>query len=164
LTAITGVHCGYSFWVGMEPETQCSILRVTAQCPTMDSLAVFRDPKNWRDFTDGSLPLSKIGSVPPSRIFVDERVGFWNKTVAAYLNQVPGSTGDWRLSERYPTKMYSSGRQHEVWIFCRNGNLCAAGGGGGPSSSGATGAGVAVAAAAGESSSPAAAVNTGLCP
>ena len=63
-----------------------------------------------------------------------------------YLNQVPGSAGDWGLLERYPTKMYSSGQQHEVWIISRNRVVCAAGGGGGPSS-GATGSGAAAAAA-----------------
>jgi hypothetical protein len=61
-----------------------------------------------------------------------------------YLNQAPCSTGDWGLLERYPTKMYSSGEQKEVWIISRNRVVCAAGGGGGPSS-GATGAGAAAA-------------------
>ena len=76
-----------------------------------------------------------------------------------YLNHVPGSTGDWELLERYPTKMYSSGQQHEVWIISRNRVVCAAGGGGGPSS-GATGSGVA-AAAAREPSPACAAVDRG---
>jgi hypothetical protein len=47
-------------------------------------------------------------------------IGLWSKTVADYLNQVPCSTGDWGLLERYPTKMYSSGEQKEVWIISRN--------------------------------------------
>jgi hypothetical protein len=83
----------------------------------------------------------------------------WFKTVVDYLNQVPGSAGDWGLLERYPTKMYSSGEQKEVWIISRNRFVCAAGGGGGPPS-GATGAGAA-AAAAGESSPACAAVDAG---
>ena len=86
--------------------------------------------------------------------------GSLEQTVADYLNQVPGCTCDWGLLERYPTAMYSSGQQHEVWIIARNRVVCAAGGGGGPSS-GATGAGAA-AAAAWESWSACAAVNRGL--
>ena len=77
-----------------------------------------------------------------------------------FLNQVPCSAGDWGLLERYPTKMYSSGEQKEVWIISRNRVVCAAGGGQGPSS-GATGAGAA-AASAGESSPACAAVDRGL--
>jgi hypothetical protein len=46
---------------------------------------------------------------------------FGGKTVADYLNEVPGSIGGWGLLERYPTKMYSSGEQHEAWIFSRGG-------------------------------------------
>jgi hypothetical protein len=76
-----------------------------------------------------------------------------------YLNQVPGSAGDWVLLERYPTKMYSSGEQKEVWIISRNRVVCAAGEGGGPSS-GATGAGAATA-AAGDSSPACVAVDRG---
>ena len=94
------------------------------------------------------LPFS-LGSIHPSRSGIDEWVDLWSKTVVDYLNHVPGSAGDWELLERYPTKMYSSGQQHEVWIISRNRVVCAAGGGGG-SSSGATGSGSA-AAAAGES-------------
>ena len=77
-----------------------------------------------------------------------------------YLNQAPCSTGDWGLLERYPTRMYSSGEQKEVWIISRNRVVCAAGGGGRPSS-GATGAGAA-AAAAGESLPACAAIDQGL--
>ena len=66
-----------------------------------------------------------------------------SKPVAAYLNQVPGSTGDWVLVERYPTAMFGSGRQHEAWIFCRDVGVYTAGGGSEPTSS-ATDAGAAM--------------------
>ena len=44
--------------------------------------------------------------------FIDEWVA-----VLEYLNDI---TSDWELLERYPTAMYASGQQHEVWIFTRN--------------------------------------------
>ena len=49
-----GSHCAFAFWVGMDPETQFKILDLCASCPTLDTLAVFRDPKNWKGYGEGA--------------------------------------------------------------------------------------------------------------
>ena len=49
----------------MEPKTQLSILNNVARS-TIDSVAVFRDPKNWKDFTEGRL-LQSINQI----VFLD---------------------------------------------------------------------------------------------
>jgi hypothetical protein len=101
----------------------------------------------------------KLGSIRLVGSSLTNGLVLWSKTVVDYLNQVPCSAGDWVLLERYPTKMYSSGEQKEVWIISRNRVVCSAGEGGGPFS-GATGAGAA-AAAAGDSSPACVAVDRG---
>ena len=142
-----GSQCACAFWNGMGRETQLAILRLCGSSPTLEDIAVFRDPNNWQGYTEGGPPSFSTRILVCSSL--TNGLVLWSKTVVDYLNQVPGSAGDWELLERYPTKMYSSGQQHEVWIISRNRVVCAAGGGGG-SSSGATGSGSA-AAAAGES-------------
>ena len=142
-----GSQCACAFWNGMGRETQLAILRLCGSSPTLEDIAVFRDPNNWQGYTEGGPPSFSTRILVCSSL--TNGLVLWSKTVVDYLNQIPGSAGDWELLERYPTKMYSSGQQHEVWIISRNRVVCAAGGGGG-SSSGATGSGSA-AAAAGES-------------
>ena len=119
LPALHGdTHCAFAFWVGMGPETQLKILHLCASCPTLDTLAVFRDPKNWKGYVEGA-PFQN--QFPSSRLLIDEWVA-----VLEYLNEI---SCDWGLLERYPTAMFSSGQQHEIWIFSRNKVVCAAGGG-----------------------------------
>jgi hypothetical protein len=45
-------NCVYSFWVGMPLWTQNHILELCAGCPTVDTLAVFKDQK-WRTPDEG---------------------------------------------------------------------------------------------------------------
>jgi hypothetical protein len=45
-------NCVYSFWVGMPLWTQNRILKLCAGCPTVDTLAVFKDQK-WRTPDEG---------------------------------------------------------------------------------------------------------------
>jgi hypothetical protein len=39
--------------------------------------------------------------------------------VEKYLNAVEGNTGVWELSERFSTRQFGSGQQHQAWIFIR---------------------------------------------
>ena len=61
LPALHGdTNCAFAFWVGMDPGTQLKILHLCASCPTLDTLAFFRDPKNWKD-SSNSLSLWILG-------------------------------------------------------------------------------------------------------
>ena len=68
-----GSQCACAFWNGMGRKTQCAILRLCARCPTLEDIAVFRDPKNWTGYTEGAPFQTWIHS--SGRFFIDEWVG-----------------------------------------------------------------------------------------
>uniref|UniRef100_A0A7S0LXB4 Uncharacterized protein n=1 Tax=Cryptomonas curvata TaxID=233186 RepID=A0A7S0LXB4_9CRYP len=84
--------CVFCFWVGMPFSTQIHILELCARCPTIDSIAVYRDGK-WSE---------------PEEVLATLE-GFCRRSCSR----------KWVLVEKISTSMFVSGEKHEAWVFRR---------------------------------------------
>lgn len=111
-------ECVFSFWVGMPYSTQLRILQISSDCPTIKTIAVFRDSK-WPTPVAGTF-------VHTSRlyIFMISPFNYYSETifpaVLGKLNELGcAESGKWDFVDSVNTAMFGSGERKTAWVFSR---------------------------------------------
>ena len=110
-------ECVFSFWVGMPFATQVRILEISSACPTITTIAVFRDRK-WPSPAEGtSCPGLIYGSLFSSNSTIFELI--FPAVLGKLIEFDPVGSGRWHFLGRVNASMFGSGEKKTAWVFSR---------------------------------------------